>query len=81
MDCFFHLLEYIQNLVQLVWSEEVESSSVLRSISVVVDADSNDCADNDEINNEAEAANVDEEKNESTAGEEFDFLSLTSTYN
>lgn len=69
-------LEFIQNYVQLVWSEEGEStSSVLRSISVVVDAESTDCADDDVNGIETDVTNVEEDKNEGTIGERLDFSS------
>lgn len=65
---FIYNLEYIQNFVQLVWSEEVESSSILRSISIVVDADSKD--------DESGIGAANEEKDESAIGEYFDFISI-----
>lgn len=68
---FCFIVEFIQNYVQLVWSEDGESSSVLRSISVVVDADSNDCNDDDENGIQTEEANIDDERNESVKGDIF----------
>lgn len=68
MDCYSYNLEYIQNFVQLVWNEEGESSSVLRAISVVVDAEPDeDCTIDDENEIESEAKTVEK-------GEEYDFL-------
>lgn len=66
-------LEYIQNFVQLVWSEEVENSSVLRAISIVVDAEPDDCTIDDENGIESETATVEKDKQESTIGEDLNF--------
>lgn len=61
-------LEFLQNYVQLVWTEEGESSSVLRSISIVVDVESND---DDENGIENEEANIEDEQNASVEGDTF----------